>query len=84
MKVVMELPDDVIKILNIPKDELPSELRVHIALYLYEKGKLSFGKARQLSGLSVWEFMERLKDNQIPLKYDVEDLKEDLEIIKEL
>ncbi|WP_029523324.1 UPF0175 family protein [Persephonella sp. KM09-Lau-8] len=84
MKITVELPEDVIRILNIPKDELSSELRVQIALYFYEKGKLSFGKARQLSGLSVWEFMERLKDNQIPLKYDVEDFKEDLETIKEL
>ncbi|WP_457635023.1 UPF0175 family protein, partial [Persephonella sp.] len=60
MKITVELPEDVIRILNIPKDELSSELRVQIALYFYEKGKLSFGKARQLSGLSVWEFMERL------------------------
>lgn len=84
MKITMELPEDVIRILNIPKDELSSELRVQIALYFYEKGKLSFGKARQLSGLSVWEFMDRLKDYQIPLKYDIEDFKEDLETIKEL
>ena len=84
MKITVELPEDVIRILNIPKDELSSELRVQIASYFYEKGKLSFGKARQLSGLSVWEFMERLKDNQIPLKYDVEDFKKDLETIKEL
>ena len=84
MKIIMEIPEDVIRILNIPKDELSSELRVQIALYLYEKGELSFGKARQLSGLSVWEFMERLKDNQIPLKYDVKDFKKDLETIKEL
>jgi predicted HTH domain antitoxin len=84
MKITVELPEDVIRILNIPKNELSSELRVQIALYFYEKGKLSFGKARQLSGLNVWEFMERLKDDQIPLKYDVEDFKEDLETIKEL
>ncbi len=84
MKVIMEFPEDIIKILNIPKDKLSSELKVQIALYLYEKGKLSFGKARQLSGLSLWEFMDRLRDYQIPLKYDVEDFKEDLETIKEL
>lgn len=84
MKVVMEFPEDVIKILNIPKDELSSELKTQIALFFYEKGKLSFGKARELAGLSVWEFMEKLKENQIPLKYDVEDFKEDLETVKKL
>ena len=70
--------------LYIPKNELSSELKVQIALYFYEKGKLSFGKARQLSGLSVWEFIERLRENQIPLKYDIEEFKEDIETIKEL
>lgn len=84
MKLIMELPDDVLTILNIPKDKLSSELKIQLALFLYEKGKLSFGKARELAGLSVWEFMEKLSENKIPLNYDVEDLKEDLETIKEL
>ena len=84
MKITIEFPEEVVKILNVPKDELSSELKVQIALYFYEKGKLSFGKARQLSGLSVWEFMERLKDNQIPIRYDIEELKEDIETIKKL
>ena len=58
--------------------------KTQIALFFYGKGKLSFGKARELAGLSVWEFMEKLKENQIPLKYDVEDFKEDLETVKKL
>ncbi len=84
MKITMELPDDVLNILNIPKDKLSSELKIQLALFLYEKGKLSFGKARELSSLTVWEFMEKLSENKIPLKYDVKDLKEDLETIEEL
>jgi len=84
MKITIDLPEDVIKILNIPEGELSSELKIQIAIHFYEKGKLSFGKARQLAGLSVQEFMEKLKENQIPLKYDIQDFKEDLETIKEL
>jgi len=82
MKSIMEIPDNVSNILNIPKDKLSSELKIQLALFLYEKGKLSFGKARELAGLSVWEFMEKLSENKIPLNYDIEDLKEDLETIK--
>ena len=84
MKITLDIPDEVIKIMNIPKNEISSELKIQVALYLYEKGKLSFGKARELSGLNKWEFMERLRKNQIPLKYDIEDFKEDVETIKEL
>ena len=84
MKVTMELPDNVLNILNIPKDKLSRELRIQLALFLYEKGKLSFGKARELASLSVWEFMERLSENKIPINYDIEEFIKDLETIKEL
>ena len=84
MKITIELPDNVLTLLNIPKDKPSSELKVQLALFLYEKGKLSFGKARELAGLSVWKFMEKLSENKIPINYDVEDLKEDLETIKKL
>jgi len=65
----MELPDDVLKILNIPKDKFSSELRIQFALFLYEKRKLSFGKARELADLSVWKFMGNLNENKIPLNF---------------
>ena len=84
MKITMELPDNVLDVLNIPKDKLSHELRIQLALFLYEKGKLSFGKARELAGLSVWEFMEKLSENKISLNYDVEEFAKDLETIKEL
>lgn len=84
MKVTLEFPEEVVSILNIPKNRLPFEIQVQLALYLYEKGKLSFGKARELSGLSVWEFMERLRKNRIPIKYDIADFENDLETIEKL
>ena len=84
MKITVELPDNLLGILNIPKDKLPSELKIQLALFLYEKGKLTFGKARELSGLSVWEFMERLSENKIPLRYDLQEFEKDLETIKKL
>ncbi|NPA16898.1 MAG: UPF0175 family protein, partial [Aquificae bacterium] len=41
-------------------------------------------KARELADLSVWEFLERLNENKIPLHYDIKDLEQDLEVIKKL
>ncbi len=84
MKVTLEFSEEVVSILNIPKNRLPFEIQVQLALDLYEKGKLSFGKARELSGLSVWEFMERLRKNRIPIKYDIADFENDLETIEKL
>ncbi|WP_456382661.1 UPF0175 family protein [Persephonella sp.] len=84
MKVTVELPDNILQALNIPEEKISSELRIQLALFLYEKGRLSFGKARELADLSVWEFLERLNENKIPLHYDIKDLEQDLEVIKKL
>jgi len=84
MKVILEFPDSILDIFNISEDKFPAELKTQIALFLYEKGKISFGKARELSGLTVWEIMEKLKENNIPIRYDIEEFKEDLKIIKDL
>ena len=84
MKVILEFPDSILDIFNISEDKFPIELKTQIALFLYEKGKISFGKARELSGLTVWEFMEKLKENHIPIRYDIEEFKEDLKTINEL
>jgi len=38
----------------------PEELRLELALALYQHGTLPFGKARQLAGVSAWGFQEML------------------------
>ncbi len=53
------------------------------SIFISEKN-LSFGKSKELAGLSVWEFMEKFSENQIPFNYDIEDFKEDLKTIEEL
>ncbi|MBE7546072.1 UPF0175 family protein [Candidatus Kuenenia sp.] len=50
----------------------------------FEKKLLSFGQARQFSGLSVWDFLEFLRERKIPLHYDLAEYEEDLETIREL
>ena len=49
-----------------------------IALFLYERGKLSIGKVCELCGLSQWEFLELNKSYQIDLNYKDKDLDSDL------
>ena len=76
--------------LDIPRDVLhatrmtPKELRQELALHLFEQHKLSFGKARELSELSVGEFQQLLGSRGIPVHYDVEAYEEDLATLKRL
>jgi predicted HTH domain antitoxin len=61
----------------------PEGLRLELALALYQRGKLSFGKARELAGVSAWAFQEMLGLRGIPVHYDLPEYEEDLAILRE-
>lgn len=56
-----------------------NELLIDIACYLYEKKKLSFGKARAMSQLDQISFQMELGKRSIDIHYSEKDLKTDLD-----
>lgn len=62
--------------------ELEERLRIELALRLYEKGIAGLGQARQIAGLSKWDFLELLAKEGIPIHYGEEELRENLEVAK--
>lgn len=62
----------------------PRGLKRELAIYLYQQGRLSFGKAREMAGMTVWAFQQLLASRKITIHYDVEDYEEDLATLKEL
>lgn len=83
-RIVVEVPDPVVEALRVPPGEAAARLRQELAVRLYEKGILSFGKARELARMSWWEFHELLGKEQIARSYDVEELEADLETLEQL
>jgi len=77
-------------LIDIPADVLhssrmtPNEIRLELAIHLYAQGKLSLGKARELAQLSRWEFRHHLAVRRIPPHYDVDDLENDVQTLREL
>jgi predicted HTH domain antitoxin len=57
-------------------------IRQELALQLYAQNIFTFGQARQLANLSVWEFQQILGQNKIERHYDKTDLAQDLEAEK--
>ena len=55
-----------------------SRLVIELALAPYARGALSFGKARELAGLSKYEFGWLLGRRDIPRQYDAQDLHDDI------
>jgi len=83
-KMVLEISDELAEALRVPPEEKLARLRQELAVRLYQKGLLPFGKARELAGMSKWEFHVLLGDEGIVRRYDVEELKEDLRTLEAL
>jgi predicted HTH domain antitoxin len=81
---------DTLRTLEVPQSVLDSarltisDLKVEIAVYLYAQGRLSLGKARELAGMSLWEFRQLLASRRISPHYEVVDLNEDVAILREM
>ncbi len=78
--VTIEMPGEIIHITRMTPQSLKRELAPH----LFEQGKLSFGKARELADMTIWEFQQLLGSRGIPIHYDVPDYEEDLDTLKAL
>lgn len=57
------LDDDLVKILEIPE----FDLKLEIAILLFQKGKISSGKAAKIVGISILEFWKELSKKNIDL-----------------
>lgn len=77
-KLLLEIPEQVVRSLKLPSAEKEAEIRKELALALYQRGILSIGKARTLAQLTRREFQELLGRRQIVRHYAREDLEEDL------
>jgi predicted HTH domain antitoxin len=73
------IPDDVIRTAKISE----AELKLEIAILLFQQKKISTGKARQLAGLNLIEFRQELAKRNICVHYDLEDLQADLKTLQE-
>ena len=76
--------------IEIPKDVLLAtrmtlaELRLELAITLFQQGKLSFGKAREMADMDAWTFQQLLGSRGISPHYDIPEYEEDLATLKEL
>lgn len=59
----------------------PAELRVELAITLFQGNKLSFGKAREMADMDVWTFQQLLGSRGISPHYDISDYEEDLDTL---
>jgi len=85
MQVILNIPDLTPLTLNNNIQELKYIIKLNSALMLFKNSKLSIEQASNFCDLTISEFMNECKKNQIPIiSYKEEDLLSELEIMKSL
>jgi predicted HTH domain antitoxin len=74
------ISDDIIQATKMTE----RELKLEIAIMLFEKDKISIGKARRLAEMNVLEFQKELAQRNIYIHYDVAELEEDIKTLQEM
>ena len=74
----LSIPDSVVHSLKLPEKNLQNDLLKLLAVKLYEKGALGLGKASELCGVSRAYFFHILKEENVFLNYDDEELNRDM------
>ncbi len=69
----IEIPEDILLSVKLPKKRIKEELKKELALYLYKEGILSLGPARRLANMDKVAFHLLLGQRRIERHYDEED-----------
>lgn len=66
--------------IRVPMTLTEDEVKLSLAVKLFEEGKLSLGQAAELAGFSLRAFIEILGRRRIPVfNYSAEDLRQEFE-----
>ena len=66
LTVSLNLPRDLLGVLDVPETNLSNRLRELIALELFREGLISSGKGGELVGKTKWDFIQLLAKHNIP------------------
>ena len=73
------ISDDIVQATHLTEDEL----RLELAVMLFQREKLTLGQAGGLAGMNRLQFQHLLASRKIPIHYGVADFEEDLKTLKE-
>lgn len=72
--MTITIPDELVEQAHLSSNEL----RADLAAYLYVRGRLTIGQARQLAGLDLISFQHELVKRNIYIQFGVDDFEKDL------
>ena len=84
MQLTMDIPEDFIQAIRLPEEEIEKRLMIELAIRLYRKRQMNFGKVRKLANMTCWDFYDLLGQEGVLQNYDVIELEEDLQTLEAL
>ncbi len=72
------ISDEVLQTIQMSESELLTE----IAILLFEQERLTLGQASRFAKMSQLQFQRLLASRQIPLHYDIAELREDVKSLE--
>ncbi|WP_336622362.1 UPF0175 family protein [Chlorogloeopsis sp. ULAP01] len=72
------IPDDIVRATKMSEDEL----KLEIAIMLFEQEKITLGTASQFAGINQLEFQRVLASRKIPIHYSVKEFQQDLKTLE--
>ena len=85
MQLTLNIPEFAIFTLNKDMQELKQTIKTSTALMLFKNGKFSIEQASHFANLSLYDFMDECKKNQIPvISYDKGELENEMKLMSEL
>jgi predicted HTH domain antitoxin len=85
MQLTLNIPDFAPLTLNKDIQELKQTIKISSALMLFKNGKFSIEQATNFANLTLYEFMEECKKNQIPvISYEENELRNELKLMSGL
>lgn len=83
--VEVGLPEDIIaqtQLIKIPKINLEERIKIAFVIDLFRQGVVTLSKAAQVCNMSIYKFMNVLKERDIPaFEYDEEEYQQDKKAI---
>jgi predicted HTH domain antitoxin len=78
MSLQLEIPDSITQALRLPEKRIKQDLLTELAVALYNQEVLSFGRARELAGMSKYDFGRLLGKRGVDRHYGSEDFEDDI------
>ena len=85
MQLTLNIPEFAMLTLNKDIQELKQTIKVSTALMLFKNDKFSIEQASHFANLSLYDFMDECKKNQIPIiSYDENELENEMKLMSGL